>query len=188
MKIQLSSTLPFTPVQLDARHVLPRRAVGQLMGVEGGREFRTPVYEFRHSNDDVIHYQIDRNERVYLDELNESDLSLPTGRETSEPESVEWIEHSDDLSYKPYSFLVMNAMTKLVANWDGVVYRTPRGERLRETALNATLQVIDACVCNRFGLWGMVNLTGEKTSTDSNGNAGETALDSGNRQLGWVPL
>jgi hypothetical protein len=180
MKIQLSSTLPFTPVQLDARHVQPRRAVGQLMGVESDREFRTAVYEFFHSNDDVIHYQIDPNERVYLDALNESDTPVLIGRETSVPESVEWVEHHDGLSYKPYSFLVMNAMTKLVANWDGVVYQTPRGERLRETALNATLQVIDACVCNRFGLWVMVNLTGEKTSTDSHG--------SGNRQLGWVPL
>ncbi|MFT6302489.1 MAG: hypothetical protein ACI9XK_000192 [Granulosicoccus sp.] len=184
MKIQLSSTLPFTPVQLDARHVQPRRAVGQLMGVEGGREFRTAVYEFRHSNDDVIHYQIDPNERVYVDEINESDAVALIGRETSVPESVEWVEHHDGLSYKPYSFLVMNAMTKLVADWDGVVYQTPRGERLGETALNATLQVIDACVCNRFGLWGMVNLTSEKTSADPH----TVALDSGNRQLGWVPL
>lgn len=186
MKIQLSSTLPFTPVQLDARHVQPRRAVGQLMGVDGGREFRTAVYEFRHSNDDVIHYQIDPNERVYLDEINESDAPVPAARETSVPESVEWVEHHDSLSYKPYSFLVMNAMTKLVSDWDGVVYRTPRGERLRETALNATLQVIDACVCNRFGLWGMVNLTGEKTSADPHSDS--NSLDSGNRQLGWVPL
>ena len=180
MKIQLSSTLPFTPVQLDARHVQPRRAVGQLMGVENGREYRTAVYEFRHSDDDVIHYQIDPNERVFLDEVSTADAPMTTGRNASAPESVEWVEHHDGLSYKPYSFLVMNAMTKLVADWDGVVYQTPRGERLRDTALNATLQVIDACVCNRFGLWGMVNLTGDKSSSDS--------LHGANRQLGWVRL
>jgi len=180
MKIQLSSTLPFTPVQLDARHVQPRRAVGQLMGIDEGREFRNAVYEFRHTDDDVIHYQIDPNERVYLDEMNTSDTPVSEGRTTSAPESVQWLEHHDGLSYKPYSFLVMNAMTKLAADWVGVVHQTPRGERLRETALNATLQVIDACVCNRFGLWGMVNLTGEKSSSDS--------LNNGNRQLGWVPL
>lgn len=150
------------------------------MGVESGREYRTAVYEFRHSDDDVIHYQIDPNERVFIDELNASDVPSPIGRNTSAPESVEWVEHHDGLSYKPYSFLVMNAMTKLVADWDGVVYQTPSGERLRDTALNATLQVIDACVCNRFGLWGMVNLTGDKTSAES--------LNGGNRQLGWVPL
>jgi len=181
MKIQLSSTLPFTPVQLDARHVQPRRAVGQLMGAdESGREYRTAVYEFRHSDDDVIHYQIDPNERVYLDEINGAETSPTTGRSTSVPESVEWVEHCDGLSYKPYSFLVMNAMTKLVANWDGVIYRTPRGERIRDTALNATLQVIDACVCNRFGLWGMVNLSSEKATADSPLGV--------NRQLGWVQL
>lgn len=184
MKIQLSSTLPFTPVQLDARHIQPRRAVGQLMGVDDGREFRTAVYEFRHSDEDVIHYQIDPNERVYLDEMGELDEAVPAHRETSVPESVEWVEHHDALSYKPYSFLVMNAMTKLVADWDGVVYQTPRGERLRNTALNATLQVIDACVCNRFGLWVMVNLTGDKASTDATTNS----IGSGNRQLGWVQL
>lgn len=149
------------------------------MGVENGREFRTAVYEFRHS-DDVIHYQIDPNERVFLDELNATDDAAPMARKTSVPESVEWVEHNDGLSYKPYSFLVMNAMTKLVADWDGVVYRTPSGERLREPALNTTLEVIDACVCNRFGLWGMVNLSGDKASADPVNNT--------NRQLGWVPL
>jgi len=49
MKIQLASTLPFTPVQLDKRHASPRRTVGQLHGVENGLEYRLPVYEFRHS-------------------------------------------------------------------------------------------------------------------------------------------
>ena len=180
MKIQLASTLPFTPVQLDARHVQPRRAVGQLLGLDGGREFRTAVYEFRHNDQDVIHYQVDPEERVYLDELNTMDAPKLPGRSASLPESLEWVEHHDGLSYKPYSFLIMNAMTKLVADWDGVVYRTPRGEQLRESALNATLQVIDACVCNRFGLWGMVNLTGDQNSADSQHDA--------TRQLGWVPL
>lgn len=179
MKIQLSSTLPFTPVQLDARHVKPRRAVGQLMGVEDGREYRAAVYEFRHSNDDSIHYQVDPNERVYLDEMTDSEEAGP-GRATSVPETLEWLAHDETMSYKPYSFLVMNAMTKLVANWDGVVYRTPSGEQLRDTAVNATLQVIDACVCNRFGLWGMVNLSGDKSTKGS--------LNTSNRQLGWVPL
>ncbi|MFK8075435.1 MAG: hypothetical protein AB8B84_02530 [Granulosicoccus sp.] len=179
MKIQLSSTLPFTPVQLDARHVQPRRAVGQLTGFEGEREYRAAVYEFRHSNDDSIHYQVDPNERVYLDELSDASDDKAPGRSTTVPESLEWLAHDEGMSYKPYSFLVMNAMTKLVANWDGVVYRTPSGEQLRETAVNATLQVIDACVCNRFGLWGMVNLSGDK-----HGPLGNTS----NRQLGWVPL
>jgi len=181
MKIQLSSTLPFTPVQLDAHHVQPRRAVGQLNGTEQGREYRMAVYEFRHSDDDTIHYQVDPNERVYLDEICETFEAAVESRPTAVPESLEWVQHNDSLAYKPYSFLVMNAITKLVANWDGVVYRTPSGERLRDTAVNATLQVIDACVCNRFGLWVMVNLAGDKTAAE-NLNAG------GNRQLGWVPL
>lgn len=179
MKIQLSSTLPFTPVQLDARHVQPRRAVGQLTGFEGEREYRAAVYEFRHSNDDSIHYQVDPNERVYLDEFSDASDDKVPRRATSVPESLEWLAHDEGMSYKPYSFLVMNAMTKLVANWDGVVYRTPSGEQLRDTAVNATLQVIDACVCNRFGLWGMVNLAGDKNGSMSNAS---------NRQLGWVPL
>ncbi len=181
MKIQLSSTLPFTPVQLDAHHVQPRRAVGQLVGLEQGREYRTAVYEFRHSDEDVIHYQVDPNERVYLDEESSSVEPVMAARQTSVPESLDWLGHDDSMSYKPYSFLVMNAMTKLAANWDGVVYRTPSGERLRDTAMNATLQVLDACVCNRFGLWVMVNLTGDKNAADSLGT-------SQNRQLGWVPL
>lgn len=180
MKIQLSSTLPFTPVQLDAQHVQQRRAVGQLSGAEGGREFRTAVYAFRHSDDDVIHYQIDPRERVYLDDARESNSTVLPPQDTFVSPSLEWIEHHDGLNYKPYSFLIMNAMTKLVADWDGVIYQTPRGERLRDTAVNATLQIIDACVCSRFGLWGMVNLTGEKFSAD--------ALPTDSRQQGWVPL
>lgn len=151
------------------------------MGVEGDREYRAAVYEFRHSNDDSIHYQVDPNERVYLDEMSDTAEAKSAGRATSVPESLEWLAHDDSMSYKPYSFLVMNAMTKLVANWDGVVYRTPSGEQLRDTAVNATLQVIDACVCNRFGLWGMVNLSGDKHASGSLGNGS-------NRQLGWVPL
>ena len=181
MKIQLSSTLPFTPVQLDAHHIQPRRAVGQLKGVEAGREYSTAVYAFRHTDDDVIHYQIDPNERVYADELSKSSSVAAEPRVAAPPESLEWVEHNDSISYKPYSFLVMNAMTKLVENWDGVVYRTPSGEKLRETAINATLQVMDACVCNRFGLWGMVNLVGEK-------HAAESIESQSTRQLGWVRL
>ncbi len=68
MKIQLTSSLPFSPVQLDAKHVLPRRVVGQIQGMDGDREYTQAVYQFRHSNDDQIHYQIDPNERVYLSE------------------------------------------------------------------------------------------------------------------------
>jgi len=181
MKIQLSSTLPFTPVQLDAHHVQPRRAVGQLKGMDEGREYTNAVYEFRHSDNDVIHYQIDPNERAYLDESSQQASEETTGRQLSGAESLAWIEHDDSVSYKPYSFMVMNAMTKLAADWDGVVYRTPRGEKLRETALNATLQIMDACVCNRFGLWVMVNLVGER-------QAAETLDTTSPRQLGWVQV
>lgn len=174
MKIQLSSTLPFSPVQLDAQHAQPRRAVGQLSGTDGDREFRNAVYQFRHADDDTIYYQVDPRERVYLDDVPNNPVTRDSSSAAlSSTDNLEWVEHNDSLSYKPYAFLVMNAMTKLVANWDGVVYRTPSGERLRDTALNATLQVMDACVCNRFGLWVKVNLCADKQES---------------RELGWVPL
>ena len=179
MKIKLSSTLPFSPVQLDSHHAQPRRAVGQLSGMDGDREFSTAVYQFGHADDDTISYQVDPSERVYLDEETHAS---DKGRASRAGESLEWVTHDDSLSYKPYAFLVMNAMTKLVANWDGVVYHTPSGEKLRDTAVHATLQVIDACVCNRFGLWVMVNLSADKHDSSS------PQLKSGSRQLGWVPL
>ncbi len=182
MKIQLSSTLPFTPVQLDSRHEGPRRAVGQLHGSDGSREYRTAVYEFRHGDEDQIHYQIDPQERVYLDEdAGMASEAAAMAQAAPFTGSLEWVLHDDSLTYKPYAFLVMNAMTKLVGDWDGVVYQTPRGERLKDSGSNATLQVVDACVCNQFGLWAQVNMTAEQGS--SIGTEAEVS-----RQLGWVPL
>ena len=179
MKIQLSSTLPLTPVQLDARHTAPKRAVGQLYGLEDGREYRTAVYQFRHTGDDQIHYQVDPGERVYLD--SEGKVIEQTAAVAQTGESLEWVVHSDALTYKPYAFEVMNAMSKLVGDWDGVDYQTPSGERQLDTAVHATLQVVDACVCNKFGLWVMVNLVGDKALT-------APVSSQANRQLGWVPL
>lgn len=185
MKIQLSSTLPFTPVQLDSRHEAPRRAVGQLFGFDGAREFRTAVYEFRHDENEQIQYQVDARERVYLDELAANDADVPVVAEAaasdSADSSLEWVMHDDSLTYKPYAFLVMNAMTRLVGEWDGVVYQAPSGERLRDSVWNATLQVVDACVCNKLGLWVKVNMAAEKDTAND-------AVQSVSRSLGWVPL
>lgn len=214
MKIQLSSTLPFSPVQLDSRQAEPRRAVGELYGRDGRREFRTPVYEFRHGDDDQVSYLVDPRERSWLDgsvndALNDTapegmgeapckarsnaiDAGRDAGRDpgrsrspvqdnVTEAVSLDWLGHDDSLTYKPYAFLVMNAMAKLVGNWDGVIYQTPSGERLRDTVRNATLQVVDACVCNRLGLWVMVNLNAEKNPV-----TGAAAVTT--RQSGWVPL
>ncbi|MFK8082370.1 MAG: hypothetical protein AB8B97_18950 [Granulosicoccus sp.] len=180
MKIQLASTLPFTPVQMDIRHPTPRRSVGLLFGLEDGVEYSLPVYEFRHC-EDMIEYQVNPAERVNA-ETGESLLPLSAaGSVFDAARPLVWIEHEESLSYKPYSFVVMNAMTKLVGEWDGVVYRTPSGERLRESAFQATLQIIDSCVSAKSGLWVMVNLVGE-TKTGA-------ALDSpAVRQLGWVPV
>lgn len=184
MKIQLSSKLPFTPVQLDSRHEAPRRAVGQLFGFDGTREFRTPVYEFRHGDDDQIHYQVDARERLYLEDMAANVTDAPPSASPTEmlgsESSLQWVLHDDSLTYKPYAFLVMNAMTKLVGDWDGVVYQTPSGERLRDCVWNATLQVVDACVCNKLGLWVKVSLSTEKTV-----NGAQQAVGS---SQGWVPL
>ena len=61
MKIQLTSTLPFTPVQLDADNAeseqSARRVVGELLVIDNGMECRTPVYEFRHF-EDRIEYRV----------------------------------------------------------------------------------------------------------------------------------
>ncbi|ASJ71550.1 hypothetical protein [Granulosicoccus antarcticus] len=179
MKIQLSSTLPFTPVQLDSRHAVPRRAVGQLHGSDGTREYQTAVYEFRHGEQDQIHYQIDPQERVYLDE--KADKSAASSSQTVAA-ALEWVSDDESLTYKPYAFLVMNAMSKLVGAWDGVVYQTPSGERLHDTLGDATLQVVDACVCNESGLWAQVNMTAEEAGSP----VGSDAVIS--RQSGWVPL
>ncbi|MFK7859800.1 MAG: hypothetical protein AB8B64_13315 [Granulosicoccus sp.] len=180
MKIQLASTLPFTPVQLDVRHPTPRRAVGQLHGTQNGVEYSMPVYEFRHFEDE-IEYQVDLSERVSIENDHSLASNAANDNAVNAAPTLTWIAHNDGLSYKPYAFVVMNAMTKLVGEWDGVVYRTPSGERLRESAFQATLQVIDACVSPGTGLWVMVNLVG-----DTKGGA---ALDSpAVRQLGWIPI
>lgn len=181
MKIKLASTLPFTPVQLDNRHESPRRAVGQLQGIKGDREFCIPVYEYQYGIDDVIHYRIDPTERVYLDQRHDLPVNAANDGELRNEQSLIWIEHDDTLNYKPYAFLVMNAMTRLVGDWDGIVYRTPSGERLRESAWHATLQVVDACVCSQTGLWAMVQLSAE---TSDLANAKTCAFS----QLGWVRL
>ena len=181
MKIQLASTLPFTPVQLDSQQATPRRTVGQLHGVENGVEYRVPVHEFRHGDEDVIHYQIIPSERICLDAGYELPVTATGDAAAALSDKPVWIEHHDSLTYKPYAFLVMNAMTRLVSEWDGVVYRTPSGERLRESAFQATLQIIDACVCPKGRLWVMVNLTGDTSSA--------VALDNpAVRQMGWVPV
>ena len=182
MKIQLSSTLPFTPVQLDSRQEVPRRAVGQLHGADSVGEYRIAVYEFRHGDEDQVHYQIDPQERVYLDV--EAGMASDVAVEPQPAPgagALEWVLHDDSLTYKPYAFLVMNAMTRLVGDWDGVVYQTPRGERLKESGSHSTLQVVDSCVCNQFGLWAQVNMTQEPGT--SFGSDTEVS-----RQLGWVPL
>ncbi len=180
MKIRLNSTLPFTPVQLDAKHVSPRRAVGQLHGIVDGCEYRTPVYAFRHGDDDQIHYQIDPEERVYFDGPTAVSAPAQVARPPNAIDRLEWVAHEDTHNYKPYSFLIMNAMTKLVGNWDGTVYHTPNGERLSNSFCSTTLQIIDACVCNRFGLWAMVGLTADR--------ANEAMPCATPRQLGWVAL
>lgn len=182
MKIKLTSTLPFTPVQLDAKHASPQRVVGQLHGMSGDREYRTAVYKFRHGDNDQIHYQIDAaNGRVYLDQMSEPSTPDPSHIKSPVVDNLQWIEHDDSLSYKPYSFLVMNAITKLVGNWDGVVYSAPSGERLRDSAWHATIQVVDACVCHKFGLWVRVALSGDKVAPMASG-----AIPA--RQMGWVPV
>lgn len=180
MKIQLASTLPFTPVQIDVRHPSPRRMVGQLFSVENGIEYQQPVYEFRH-NEDRVQYRVDMSEcaRVGSD-IGDLNKAANDDCMVASPQPV-WIEHEPSHNYKPYAFMVMNAMTKLVGDWDGVVYRTPSGERLRESAFKATLQVIDACVSKDDELWMMVKLksgSAENTTPDN-----ETV-----RQMGWVPV
>ena len=157
MKIQLASTLPFTPVQLDPGHQERRRVVGTLTGLQGELEIRTPVYEFRHDENDAIQYRVD----LYGEPV--------------------WIDHNDTLNYKPYAFVVMDAITRLVGAWDGIVYRTPSGERLRESAFQATLQIVDACVSPTDGLWVMVSISGESFS-------GLSINSRAVRQLGWVPV
>lgn len=180
MKIQLASTLPFSPVLLDTRHPTPRRAVGQLQGVENGVEYSMPVYEFRH-DEDVIHYQVDQSERVSVASAHALSGNAANDSVLNATNELVWIEHSDNVTYKPYAFVVMNAMTRLVGEWDGIVYRTPSGERLRESAFQATLQIVDACVSPQTGLWVMVNLVGEAT--------GNSAMNSpAVRQMGWVPV
>lgn len=180
MKIQLSSTLPFTPLQLDSSPAQPRRVVGQLFGKVEGCEFSQAVYQYRHSDNDTVHYQVDPRERIYLDQTPPG-TECNSGTQAAEAgESLQWILHTDALTYKPYAFLVMNAITRLVADWDGVVYRTPSGEQLQDTARDNTLQVVDACVSDQCGLWVMVNMTDQQ---------GTAALGSnGNRQMGWVPV
>jgi len=91
------------------------------------------------------------------------------------------LEHSDGMTYKPYAFLVMDAVTRLASQGDGGVCRTPSGERLRESAFKATLQIIDACVSPRDGLWVMVSLSGDQSACAS---LSSKAI----RQVGWVPV
>jgi len=180
MKIQLASTLPFTPLQLDPNHSSPRRSVGQLQGLDNNVEYRLPVYEFRHE-EELVYYKVDLSERVNVEQEGSVSNGVDVSKAVSATQDIEWIEHTDSLSYKPYAFVVMNAMTKLVADWDGVVYRTPSGERLRESAFQATLQVIDACVSPQTGLWVMVNLQGDTVGSATMSNAPI-------RQMGWVPV
>lgn len=180
MKINLASSLAFTPVQIDVRHPSPRRIVGQLVSLENGVEYRQPVYEFRH-DEDKVQYRVDPSERVEIDcERCDLDVAANDRCMAASSEPV-WVDHKPSDTYKPYAFMVMNAMTKLVGEWDGVVYRTPCGERLRESAFQATLQVVDACVSRADGLWMMVNLSGGTTE--------ETVPDNDTvRQMGWVPV
>ena len=176
MKIQLASTLPFSPVQLDPRHASPRRSVGLLSGVHEGMHFSSPVYEFRHGDNDTVSYKVAPSECIWSDQAAEAATYFD-----DDAEEFVWLEHNDGHTYKPYAFLVMDAMTKLLGQWDGVVYRTPSGERLRESAFAANLQVVDACVSQENGLWVMVSLTGE-SATLSGRNVQAV------RQLGWVPV
>ncbi len=182
MKIQLASTLPFTPVQLDSRHVEPRRSVAQLQTHSNGIDFVQPVYEFKHSDDEVVSYLVDPTEKVQIESQHSLSITAANDNYAKVESEMIWIEHNDSMTYKPYAFLVMSAITQLVSKWDGVVYRTPSGERLRESAFQATLQVVDACVCPQGRLWVMVNLTSENASGAVLQN--RTAV----RQLGWVPV
>ena len=183
MKIQLASTLPLSPVQLDPRHPEARRVVGMLHAIQGDTECRIPVYEFRHDENDAIQYQVAVSDCSAIGQDNclvEGALNSNYDESDGVSELV-WIDHNDRLSYKPYAFLVMDAMTRLADAWDGIVYRTPSGERLRESAFQATLQIVDACVSQKDGLWIMVNVSGESVS-------GSPVKSRAVHQLGWVPV
>lgn len=182
MKIQLASTLPFTPVQLDSQHAEPRRSVAQLQTHSNGVDFVQPVYEFRHTDDDVVSYLVDPSDKMKIESQHALSVTAANDNCATADSELIWIEHTDSMTYKPYAFLVMSAITQLVSQWDGVIYRTPTGERLSESAFEATLQVVDACVCPQGSLWVMVNLTSESVSGDVAQN--RTAV----RQMGWVPV
>ena len=182
MKIQLASTLPFTPVQLDPDHPSPRRVVGMLSVMQDGKEFQTPVYEFRHDENDAIQYRVDPTEATFIGTSSTVDQTPASGPVLLTAASkMVWIDHRDTMTYKPYAFVVMDAMTRLVGAWDGIVYRTPSGERLRESAFQATLQIVDACVTRKDGLWVMVSINGESVHTTS---MNPRAV----HQMGWVPV
>ena len=183
MKIRLASTLPLTPVQLDPRHASPRRVVGELHGVQHGRDFKTPVYEFRHDDNDRIEYKVDPLEKIWTDSLAPVSGSCHdrSGMEARTASDLIWLEHDESVNYKPYAFVVMDAMTRLAAAWDGVVYRSPHGELLRESAFQASLQIVDACVSSKDGLWIMVSISGESST-------GSSINSSAVHQLGWVPV
>ncbi|MFK7889741.1 MAG: hypothetical protein AB8B63_02910 [Granulosicoccus sp.] len=181
MKIKLASTLPFTPVQLYPHHPSPQRAVGQLQGWVAGSEYSQPVYEYRYSDDDTVSYLVDPAECVFFgSEADSASAPEPTSL-SWEDRSLQWVEHHDGVVYKPYAFTVMNAMTKLVGAWDGVVYHKPLGERFEASMGHATLQIVDTCVCTRTGLWALVQLYAEAD------NAGHTS-DAQLSPTGWVPL
>lgn len=180
MKIKLASTLPFTPVH-RASSACPRRAVGQLMGTENGRDFLIPVYEYKYTEDDKVLYRIDPQERLHVDQAHDLPAIAANQSKRDSEYALVWVEHEDHLEYKPYAFLIMDALTKMIGAWDGVVYRTPSGERLRESAWHTTLQVVDACVCTQTGLWAMVQLSVEPQ--EEHGGDGVELT-----QLGWVPL
>lgn len=182
MKIQLASTLPFTPVQLDSQHAEPRRSVAQLQTHSNGVDFVQPVYEFRHTDDDVVSYLVDPSDKTQVDQQHSLSVTAANDSSAAADSELIWIEHTDSMTYKPYAFLVMSAITHLVSKWDGVIYRTPSGERLHESAFEATLQVVDACVCPLGRLWVMVNLTGESAS----GAVLQNRTTVG--QMGWVPV
>ncbi len=138
------------------------------------------VYEYYYGEDDIVRYRVESEEAAISRTKSVDNPFVGSLCAESDLELI-WIEHDQRFTYQSYAFLVMNALSELVGDWDGIVYRSPRGERLHESLWQATLQVVDSCVCNRTGLWAMVQLNAE--ATDS--NVIEKAAVS---QVGWVRL
>lgn len=100
-----------------------------------------------------------------------------------------WLLHKNNMNYKAYAILTMDALVSLLPNWDGTLHPSlnkadkedagfPKPDTIDARQVS-NLQVSDASTCAADQLWFLVTI-------NSISNASDTRLNQTSTRKGWI--